>query len=406
MSEPMEVRARLTAPGTWEVSLPWRRGAVKGKGGVRPRRTVHAETEEQALAMGREVFEREYVAYKMGVTMGLADLALFFVDHAEADGSYSATTARDYRNVVKRYVSPHFNKDADQVQAADVERFYGHLLDGGARDGGGVSAGTVHKLNTVLRATYAFLVREGVCDRDPMQSVELPARARPGKRSLTEREFSKLIGGLERELAADVADDAGILRRNCLFGAYLDLHTGARVGEICALERGDVRVIEGAVRIEHSMSERGGLHRKEPKTASGRRTVSLGVEPFEMLRRHYAWQAGYLTDAQRDSDSTPVCCTAQGAHIRPSVMSATFKEFCGDEGLELGPGESFHILRHTHATQLLANKVNPEVVRERLGHSRIETTFGYGHVMPGDDRAAARDFGQIVDRARKGGGLR
>ena len=406
MSERMAVSARPLTPGTWEVSLPWRRGAIKGSSGVRPRRIVHAETEADALELGRGIFEREFVAYKMGLTMRLSELVLHFIDHAEADGCYSHATASDYRNVVRRYVDPEFRLDADRVQAADVERLYAHLMaEGGAR-GEGVSPNTVHKLNTVLRAAYAYLVREGVCDVNPMPSVSLPARVTPAKRSLTEREFAKVIDGLERELSADASGAAGILRRNCLFGAYLDLHIGARVGEVCAITRGDVRHLEESVRIEHSMSERGGLHRKEPKTASGRRSVALDAEALAKLGEHYAWQATYLTDAQRDDDATPVCSTAAGGFISPGVMSAQFKSFCAGVGVELAPGESFHILRHTHATQLLANRVNPELVRERLGHSRIETTFGYGHVMPGDDRAAARDFGQLVDRARKGGGLR
>lgn len=402
----MRVSAKHIGGDAWEVSLPRRKSAIKGKDGVRPRRIVHAETETDAVRLGEEVFEREVASYKMGVTMSLADLATYFIDHAEADGTYSHDTADDYRGIVARYVAPNFAKDADRVTAMDIEQLYAHLLGQGGCGGRGISPNTVRKLNSVLRAAYAFIVRESPAIANPMPSVELPARSDPEKRSLTEREFAKVVDGLEAELMAEPHDDAGIKRRNALFGAYLDVYIGARVGEVCAITRGDVRAADGTVRLEHSMSERGGLHRKEPKTSSGRRTVALGAEPFEMLRRHYEWQASYLTDEQRDEDGTPVCCTADGGFIRPSDMSATFKEFCESVGVKLGPGESFHILRHTHATSLLSNKVNPELVRERLGHSRIETTFGYSHVMAGEDAATAQDFGEIVARARKAGGLR
>ena len=41
----------------------------------------------------------------------------------------------------------------------------------------------------------------------------------------------------------------------------------------------------------------------------------------------------------------------------------------------------FHDLRHTHATQLLANGTHPKVAQERLGHSTISTTMDlYSHV--------------------------
>ncbi|MBQ9001109.1 MAG: site-specific integrase [Eggerthellaceae bacterium] len=398
--------AKHRSGDTWEVSLPRAKSAVRHKDGIRPRRRVHAADAADALRQGEELFAREYASYKMGVTMNLADLAVYFIDHAEADGTYTPETARDYRGLVLRYIEPNFAKDADEVSAIDIERLYAHLLTGGGCKGAGISPNTVHKLNTVLRAAYAFIARENPAISNPMPSVELPARVHSDKRALTDREFVKVLEGLESALAETPEDAAGINRRNMLFGAYLDIHTGARVGEICALTRGSIREIERAARLDHSMSEKGGLHRKEPKTKSGRRTVALDDSTWDMLRKHYEWQATYLTDEQRDSDGTPVCCTASGGFIAPSEMSAAFKGFCASVGVELADGESFHVLRHTHATQLLSNRVNPKEVQRRLGHSKIETTFGYSHVMPGEDAATAADYGAIVERARKAGGFR
>lgn len=43
----------------------------------------------------------------------------------------------------------------------------------------------------------------------------------------------------------------------------------------------------------------------------------------------------------------------------------------------------FHDLRHSAATLLLAEGVNPKVIQERLGHSRISVTLDlYAHVLP------------------------
>jgi len=45
------------------------------------------------------------------------------------------------------------------------------------------------------------------------------------------------------------------------------------------------------------------------------------------------------------------------------------------------PKMRFHDLRHTHATQLLADGVHPKIAQERLGHSTIATTMDlYSHV--------------------------
>ena len=401
-----EVRVRRLEGDAWEVSLESVPSAVRGRPRIRPRKTVHAADEATARALGEVKLARDYPAYKMGLTRRLADLALYYVDHAEADGTYTPETAEDYRGMLRRYVAPSFAAMADEATAIDFERLYSFLLASGGRDGGGISPNTVHKLHSVLCAAYAFLAREGLVSFNPMRDVELPVREEPRKRSLTEREFAKVAAGLDAELGLEPPDAAGILRRNMMFGAFLGLHTGARVGEVCALTRGQVRTMEQALRIDHSMSERGGLHRKDPKTAAGRRTVALDGDAWEALRRHYAWQATYLTDAQRDSDETPVCCTAGGGFIAPSDMSRAWKAFCKGVGVELAAGESFHVLRHTHATQLLANRENPRAVQSRLGHSKIETTFGYAHVMPGEDAATAADFGEIVDRARRASDFR
>lgn len=44
---------------------------------------------------------------------------------------------------------------------------------------------------------------------------------------------------------------------------------------------------------------------------------------------------------------------------------------------------TFHGLRHTHATLLLKQGVNPKVIQERLGHSNIGMTLDvYSHILP------------------------
>ena len=52
----------------------------------------------------------------------------------------------------------------------------------------------------------------------------------------------------------------------------------------------------------------------------------------------------------------------------------------------------FHDLRHTCATVLLSQGMNPKFVQELLGHADIKLTLGtYSHFLPstGDQTAAA-----------------
>jgi integrase len=48
----------------------------------------------------------------------------------------------------------------------------------------------------------------------------------------------------------------------------------------------------------------------------------------------------------------------------------------------MADGLSFHSLRHTHATMLLENGEDLELVSKRLGHSSVELTARtYSHVL-------------------------
>ena len=402
-----EIRARSAGGDLWETWLPAKANKVKGRPRVYPRHNVHAASEAEAIEEARRFFATKYVAYQMGLSMSLVDMVLYYIDRKEERGGYTVDTADDYRGLVRRYVEPYFDLDADVVTVDDVERLYAYLMAEGGKDGQGISINTVHKLNSVLRSAYQYFLREKVVAFNPMPSVELAARVKPHKRAFTNREMALILGGLEDAMADDSTEPDDVLTRNCLFGAYLDVWLGGRVGEVSALTRGDVMAIEGAFRLEHSMSERRGLHRKEPKTAAGKRTITADDEAMELVKRHYAWQASSLTDAQRDSDSTPVCCTVDGGFIAPSTMSAAFKDMCAKVGVKLAKGESFHLLRHTNLTMLLANRENPEEVRRRGGHARIGTTLdNYGHSIPSDSIETAQRYSERISRIREGGDLR
>ena len=61
---------------------------------------------------------------------------------------------------------------------------------------------------------------------------------------------------------------------------------------------------------------------------------------------------------------------------------------------ELAP-LTFHDLRHTHASLLIAQGEHPKVISERLSHSSIAVTFDvYGHLMPGLDEEVAERLDQ------------
>jgi len=58
---------------------------------------------------------------------------------------------------------------------------------------------------------------------------------------------------------------------------------------------------------------------------------------------------------------------------------------------------TYHELRHTSATMLLANGIPLKNVAERMGHSRASTTANiYAHAIPRFDKDASNVFGEIL----------
>ena len=58
----------------------------------------------------------------------------------------------------------------------------------------------------------------------------------------------------------------------------------------------------------------------------------------------------------------------------------------------------FHELRHTQATQLLANGVDVKTVQARMGHSNAAITLNwYAHAVEENDRKAAQVIGDLFN---------
>ena len=87
-------------------------------------------------------------------------------------------------------------------------------------------------------------------------------------------------------------------------------------------------------------------------------------------------------------------CYPDGAPLPPNSLTVEFRKLARQLGFQR---VRLHDLRHTHATMMLKQKVNPKVVSERLGHSSVGITLDiYSHVVPGLQEAAALAFDESL----------
>jgi integrase len=162
-----------------------------------------------------------------------------------------------------------------------------------------------------------------------------------------------------------------------------------RRGELLALRWKDIDTDGARLRVERSVEQtKSGLAFKSPKTKHGRRTISLPSSVVTDLRSHWRAQQEQRIALGRGKSSPDdlVFPTWDGATRSPNALTKEWSVLM--EGL--GLAATFHSLRHTHASHLIASGLDVITISRRLGHGSPSITLGvYGHLFPNtDDRAA------------------
>lgn len=146
--------------------------------------------------------------------------------------------------------------------------------------------------------------------------------------------------------------------------------------------------------MRQSVSEVGDkLDVKAPKTDDVRGNV---LAPFivDALREHKREQNKTRMKTLRWRDHDLVCPDSHGRYQWPSNFTAAFSRFV--KAQPNMPPVTFHGLRHSHASVLVALGTHMKVVQERLGHSAMQTTADrYSHVDLALQREAAARFNGV-----------
>jgi integrase len=170
----------------------------------------------------------------------------------------------------------------------------------------------------------------------------------------------------------------------------LDLATGLRRGELLALPWSNLDLEAATLRVDRSLEEtRAGLRFKAPKTKHGRRTISLPPSAVEALKgyRRYQLELRLAHGLGRPNADALVFCKPDGSPMSPDGLSKAWR--AAVVALQL-PRVTFHALRHTHASALIAAGLDVVKISRRLGHADPTVTLRtYAHLFDKVDTAAA-----------------
>jgi integrase len=175
------------------------------------------------------------------------------------------------------------------------------------------------------------------------------------------------------------------------------------------LERGRIKVVK-----QYAADKK----RRNPKSKTSQRNLSIDVGTVNFLKEWKAVQQQELFDGEKVPGSTPVCTNELGDFIDPNIFNRWRRHYFAKHGLGCFKKEesyidrqgnkrvrrtqyegfNLHELRHTQATLLIGSGTDIKTVQTRLGHSSASLTMDiYAHAIEQNDRDAAETIGDFLN---------
>ena len=184
---------------------------------------------------------------------------------------------------------------------------------------------------------------------------------------------------------------------------YIALYGGLRLGEVTGLDWSDINFEKKTITVSKARQYVLGLgtYDKEPKTERSNREIRLSNGVLDILNEYKKEQEGESLRLGDKWISTGKIFTQwNGLPMFPQTPSKWFHKWIEHNNL---PKITFHQLRHTHASILIANGVDIATVSKRMGHARISTTIDiYTHSIERKDTMAAEVLDDVLNLKSKG----
>jgi len=163
------------------------------------------------------------------------------------------------------------------------------------------------------------------------------------------------------------------------------INTGLRKGEMLALEWNDLCYKKNRININKSLGLIKNRNRKEkeskniwslgtPKSKNGIRLVT-----FNKKARYYMCEIQRIQQHLSYKDKKYIARTPNGKPLSKSTWTSLLKQICMLANIDkpISP----HELRHTYATVCISKDIDVLVVSKQLGHSSVEQTYKYVHLL-------------------------
>jgi len=261
--------------------------------------------------------------------------------------------------------------------ASFFSRAYINLKESGRkknveRYGPGLSDRTVRNCHALCRTALEKALEEKLIRKNPAAGCKLPPSRPKEMQILTAEEMQRLFIQAKEE--------------NFFELFLLELATGLRRGEICALQWDDLDLKIATLRVERQIHRvKGKLVISQQKTKASSRSVIFSAPVLNVLREYKKTIASrwmFPSPVREDSPRDPAAVQKRLSLILEHTECKHVR---------------FHDLRHTFATLALQNGVDVKTVSSMLGHYDAGFTLRtYTHATRQQQNRAAETMGNFM----------
>jgi integrase/recombinase XerC len=277
-----------------------------------------------------------------------------FIESLSSEKGYSANTCRAYTHDLEEYVAcsaVFLEKDVselfiDLLDVMTVRRHIGYLYQTNTKT-------SIGRKLSAIRSFFGFLVRQGILDANPAETVPNPRTESPIPVFLPIDEMFRLLDSVSADSLSDLRDRAIL---EMLYSA------GVRVSELTALNVYDVDADQSVIRVR-------GKGNRERVTPVGKKSLAA----LHAYRECLARQTGIGIQ-----ENGPLFLNLRNTRLTSRSVARILDKWAMKAGLSLPVFP--HAMRHSFATHLLDSGADLRIVQELLGHQRLSTTQKYTHV--------------------------
>jgi integrase len=339
----VKVREKKKGSGEWWVFINYRNR----------RKAVKIGPKKKAMARARELEDR-IIRGEWETPPGARETFQEFAERwykGHVQVMLKIGTRMAYGALLKNLYADFGNKPIGDITRADVREFCLSKIQEG------LAPATVGMMKSVLCAILNVAVEDELIDRNPAARAGKFIPKAEQSRPFLSPEAAQALLGTARETDPEF---------HPVF--LMMLRAGLRIGEVRALEWGDIDLAEKSLTVRKT-NYRG--HIGTPK--GGReRTIPISDELESVLRVHRAKRAEVVLKSGRKW----VFADDSGKPIEDKKVNSRLAKCLAVAGL---PRMTSHSLRHSFGSHLLDIGASVPFTRDALGHRELTTTNRYSH---------------------------